>query len=187
MSQEPEFRGYTAEVILDHLSAEGTPPPPSALGAGTGVWKSSFLRPMRTGLAGPPPSGFHSFWKPNQLRLLLWLPFRSGLEWAPQAQLPEHRDCELENTFSLQQEKTCCFLGSPHWNHPWNVQNYRKAVFFLETYGKQFFCLEENHNLLLLFFSPQSKIKTLTHLVFSIPCLSCTFEPKCRPGESGAC
>ena len=51
------------------------------------------------------------------------------LEWAPQAQLPERRDHELANTSSQQQEKTCCFLGSPHCNHPWNVQNGRKAVF----------------------------------------------------------
>lgn len=82
--------------------------------------------------------------------------------------------------FSLQHEKMCCFLSSPRWNYLWNVQNNRKAVFSWKHMENSLFAWRKIITCCVFF--PQRKIKTLTHEVFSIPCLSCAFEPKCGCG-----
>jgi hypothetical protein len=82
------------------------------------------------------------------------------------AQRPFH---ELENTFLLQHKKLCCFLGSPHWNYLWRMQKNRKAVFSWRHMENSLFARKKIITCCLFF--PQRKIKTLIHLVFSIPCL----------------
>lgn len=121
----PESGGYTCprnpvqkmelqKLFLGHLSAECTGPHP--------VYSGGRDRSMEHQL--PQAHEARPHWTPTQQpsELREGKPCTSSfsgsfseaaMEWVPQTQSLEHRDYELENTFSLEHEKICCFLRFP--------------------------------------------------------------------------
>lgn len=163
MSQEPDSRGSTVEVILDHLSAEGTIPPHLPWGQGQGYGTAASSGPWGQASLRPYPVALTACGNQTLLLLILWLPFRSGIEvgtpspitrtqrlWVGKHIFPATR----ENVLRLD------LLGSPHWNHPWNVQNNWKAVFSWKHMENRLFAWRK---IITCFFSPRGKLK-LSHI-----------------------
>ena len=85
------------------------------------------------------------------LLLVLWLPFRSGVGvGAPSPITKAQRPQVGKHIFPATRENVL-LPRIPPLESSMERAEWQKSSFFLETYGKQFVCLEENHSLLFFF------------------------------------